>query len=274
MASKARYLTLNLAVTAILSASPALHASYPVTNLVRQERTLVARQTGVAAQDYKASWATSQSANMVALWYTNFSATAQIRVRIYSDSAWTTNIYDSGTVNARAYTGISANAQQNSDEFRIFNNCALYFAAVTTMKSITITITDASNASGAPEFSHLFIGKYTEFAQQFTWGGMPFQPVNATVNERADDESITSDKGGNHVHYELQHDELQDADIEDLTTLLTEAGGDRLIWLTLYPGDGNALEMRNQHAGKILSTTGIDAYLYGTGRTRIVFESN
>ena len=271
----ARYLTLNLALAAVLSVSPALASGYPVTELQLQDRTRVMRTTSGAAQQIKLSWSTDQTINMVALWYTNVSTSgATIRVQRFSDSAFTTSIADTGTVNAFPYSGISANAQTNSDEFRVYKNISQYLSTLTNVRSMIITITDTSNVFGYFEASHLFVGKYVEFAQQFTWGGMKFRPANTTINERADDVSIISDKGGNYVVLELNHDEVQEADWEELATLLSEAAGDRLIWMSLYPGDGTSKEMRNQHAGKIMAASGIDAYLYKTHRASMTFESN
>ena len=269
-----RYLTLNLALTATLSASPAVLATFPQANMARQERTLVCRTLDGSIQQLKYSWSTNQSINMAALWYHNLTSASTWRVQIYSDSAFTTQIYDSGTVNAFGYTGISANAQQTSDEFRIFKSSAIYFALLTTAKSMVISVTDTGNASGYMEFSHAFVGKYAELSSQPAWGGATAQVVNTTINERSDDMSNISDKGGAFIKIEINHDFLLAADREDLETAMAEVGRDKLIWVSIYPGDGTAIEMRHQHAVKIADSSPLDAYQFGTLKVRLMLDGN
>lgn len=270
---RARYCALNLALTAILTVSPAVNASYPIENTIRQERTLLCRATSVATQEYRASWSANQSANFVALWLHNFSATATIRVQVYSDSAFTTPIADSGTVNAYAFTGWSPTVQHDGDEHRIFKMCTVYFAAVTTMRSIKITVIDTNNVFGWPEFSHLFIGKYVEFTHGYGYGGAPLTVMNATVNERGDDGSPSSDKGANWVRLDLSHDEIDEAlDWEELIAAVTQAGGDGVIFISVFPTLGTSYEARYQHLTKTMAQSAFDPYLFQTTRTRMVLE--
>lgn len=270
---RARYCALNLALTAILTASPALNASYPIDNAIRPERTLLCRATSTATQEYRGSWSTNQSANFAALWLHNLSATATIRVQVYSDSAFTTQIADSGTINAYAFTGWSPTVQHDGDEHRIFKMCTVYFTPVTTMRSIKITVIDTNNVFGWAEFAHLFIGKYIEFTHQYGYGGAPLTVMNATVNERGDDCSPISDKGGNWARLDLSHDEIDEAlDWEELIAAVTQAGGDGVIFMSVFPTLGNTFEARYQHLTKQMAPSPFDPYLYQTTRTRLALE--
>jgi hypothetical protein len=74
------------------------NATYPESNLLSLPLSKVARTTDATSANtiIKGSAAVSKRVGIVALARHNFSSTAKIRFRAYSDSAWTTQIYDSG----------------------------------------------------------------------------------------------------------------------------------------------------------------------------------
>lgn len=159
----------NAADSATLSVSPAENSSWPVANLKSTLRGEWLRTSGVSAQQVRATWAANVSIAAVALCHHNLTAAATWRVRLYSDAAYTTQVYDSGTVTAYDATEMSALDAIGDDSFREYKNSVLWFSA-TTARSMTIDLTDGSNADGYLQAARLFAGGYTELTRNFNWG--------------------------------------------------------------------------------------------------------
>ena len=127
------------------------------------------RTSGISAQQLRATWAANVSIAAVALCHHNLTASATWRVRLYSDAAFTTQVYDSGTVTAYDATEMTALDAIGDASFTEYKNSVLWFSA-TTARSMTIDLTDGSNGDGFLQAARLFAGPYTELARNFNWG--------------------------------------------------------------------------------------------------------
>lgn len=100
-----RILPVNWADTATLSVSPAAVTTLPVTNLQSNVRDRVWRSTSLAQQVITGHWSGGgYPCSAWGMWPGNM-AGSTIRVQLYSDTAWSVQVYDSGTLDFFTYTG-------------------------------------------------------------------------------------------------------------------------------------------------------------------------
>lgn len=156
---------LNRADSATLTASPAAASNAPVTYLQNGSRGHVFAAAAVGAQEIRATWGgTAYTLGCVHLDRTNLADGDTWRVQYYSDVAWTTQVYDSGTV-APFAAGMFADWD--------FSNAELLTTITASVKSVKITVTSAAVFQAA----RVFIGPYTTAAYNpkmgaaIGWGG-------------------------------------------------------------------------------------------------------
>lgn len=191
---------------ATLTASPAAEATLPVTNLQLPARARVWCSTSDAQQVIYITWnGTGYYLNFVNLLRHNLESGATWRVQIYSDEAWTTQVYDSGTVDACDYAtlgdldwGVDELGASVFDGFlgQLFS--LLYFTRVLAL-SVKITLNNVGNSAGYLQASYLFGGDATEFTynadrEALAWrrtnnelessdGGTPRTPAGVAYRE-------------------------------------------------------------------------------------------
>lgn len=230
-----------------ITASPALVTTLPETNLQNKDRNKTARSTSTASQDIKLSWATAQTLNMVALCFHNFTTAAQIRVRTYSDAAFTTLITDNAAANCFAYSGLSAAVVNTDYDFRIYKNSARFITAETTCKSMIITITDAANPDGYFDIARLYVGQYFEFAYMLGQGDLVLTEAEMSGMVANFSGGPTTDKAAKYRVGRLQHKWMtMAADYPEVRHIANHFGLTNDFFYTSYPGDGTLLELYDQ----------------------------
>ncbi len=246
MKEKPRWLIRNLIDTAGVSASPALLAGLPETNVQKLPRSLTARGTSLATQDFKYSWAADQTFTMVGETWTNFTTAAQRRVIIYPNADWTgTPTYDPGAINCWAYTGLSSFFSATDPEARIRKNGAQYFTAAVG-KSMIVRYTDAANPDGFMEISRQFAGAYFEFERGFALASGAMTPGTLSSKLRLGDGSQSANKGENFFNMPLSAGLISDVDWPTVLFAADYLGIDRDSFFSMYPGDGTFKEMYHQ----------------------------
>lgn len=269
-----RFLFRNLvnADNVTVTASPALVTTLPEANLQKQERNKTARSTSTASQDFKFSWATAQTVNMIALRRHNLTAAAQLAAPTYSDTAWTTAIDTNAAANCFAYTGFDANDVLTEDDFRLLKNSGRYLTSRANVQSMKATVTDASNPDGYFDVSRIFIGKYFEMAYQIPYSGAPLVMDDAGTQSRMDDGSLVTDKRYKMRKLEINQDYCTTADWAALEAGIRYAGKDKDIWISVFPGDGTHLECYYQGAFKFTSMPQFDLNRPTLAGVRMMFE--
>ena len=259
----------NLADTATVTANPALLTTLPESNLQRQERYKTARTTSTASQEYKFSWSSAQTINMIAMRLHNLTAAAQLAAPTYSDSAFTTAIDANAAANCFAYPGFDANDVLTEADFRLLKNSFRYLTSRSTVQSLKATVTDASNPDGYFDISRFFIGKYHQFAYQVGHGGAPLTLEDFSTQERAHDGSLISDKGAKARRLELSHDFMPAADWAALLAGLRFVGKDKDIAVSMFAEDGTYLEPYWHGLFKVAEPSAFDLHRYGLAQQRI-----
>lgn len=104
-----KILPTNFFDEATISVTPAAVSTLPVTNLQSNTRDRVWRSTSLAPQVVSGTWSSNaRPVNCWGLWPGLGEASligSQVRVQLYSDSAYTTQVYDSGTIDFFPFTG-------------------------------------------------------------------------------------------------------------------------------------------------------------------------
>ena len=142
---------LNRFDSATLTVSPSLASGSLATYLQNDARGDVLLAAAAGSQVINATWGgTGYTLGQIALWRHNLLYSDTIRLQLYSDAAWTTQVYDS-TALAAGVTGI-----MDAEGWVKFTN--RYFTPQTNVKSAKITV----SATSALSLSRVFLGPYTE----------------------------------------------------------------------------------------------------------------
>lgn len=157
---------INCADSATLTANPAALATKPITYLQNDARGYLFGAAAPGSQEIKGTWSgTAYTVGHIKLDRTNLVDGDTWRVQLYSDTAWTTGVYDSGVV-APFAAGLFSTWSYSFAE--------LWLASQTTgVKSFKITVVSAS----AFQASKLYVGPYTtaqwnpKYGMSMNWEG-------------------------------------------------------------------------------------------------------
>lgn len=174
---------INRADSATLTADPVALSTAPVTFLQSDRRGYIFSATSSAAQQIKGQWGgTAYPISYVRLDRTNMVNGDTWRIQLYSDAAWTTQVYDSGTI--APFTTEFADWS--------FSFAEKWFTEVTGVKSFKITVTAATTLTAY----RLFVGPSTTVTYDPNYGMTPSW-VDNDENERTEGGSETTNQKSN-----------------------------------------------------------------------------
>lgn len=228
---------LNRADSATLTASPAAASTAPVTYLQNDSRTYKMQAAAVGAQDIKGEWGgTAYTVGCVRLDRTNLADGDTWRIQLYSDAAWTTGVYDSGTI-----------APFTTDLFDdwSYSVAEKFFTAVAGVKSFKITVTSAA----VFQASRLFVGPYTTAQYNPVYGLQLGWSTNSTQTRRGSGTLGTSTRSQwrTMVFDMLARD---DAQRNIWMEIARYCGNTKTVWVSVFPGLGTARERDHSMFGK------------------------
>jgi hypothetical protein len=227
-------------------------AGYPASNLALPTREDRFRTTDAASgREILGTLAANGRANFVALWRHNLTASATWRVRLWSNANWTGGpLYDSGTVTAfdSALLDSLAVAEGLSAENVLgLKMSVLYFSLQTTVRSWTVTLNDTTNPAGYIEAPRLWVGEYLTPTTTNIAKGVSMAWDEETDQVRAASGTLRSiSRVGPFRRFRFALPLFEAADRKILSGIARHAGRRRDCFLSLYPGDGTALELENQ----------------------------
>lgn len=245
----------NLADTAsTLSASTAA-AGMPAGNLLTDAKTRAHRSTGTSV-GYTLTWSSVQTVGAAALPACNLTSSATIQVRLFSDTACTVLLADSGAyaacpdwtpklwnwsqplnVNAFAYGGAAKTVVWLPTQ-------------PATVRGCKIDLVDTSNPAGYIDCARLVVGPYWEPAYNADFGA-EFTLVDTTTNERNAAGDLLADAGTVNEMASLSLSWMTPADRTALMALVRNVGTRRNFLLSLFPASPpSALEREHLIYGK------------------------
>lgn len=160
------------------------------SNLLVDVKSLVHRATGTSVT-YTATWTTPETVGVVALPFCNWSPSATLRVRVYSDTLGTALVYDSGIKTAcpapsAVLPGFTA-AQAASAYAYGGGACAVSWFSPVTCGKLVLDVADAGNLQGYVEASRLVASAW--------WSPTYDMDVGATLTLASSSTQARSDGG-------------------------------------------------------------------------------
>lgn len=266
----------NLIDGATLSASSTA-GSLTVANLKTDQKGLVWRSVGTTAT-ITAIWANSQTLNAVVLPFCNLSNTSTIRVRVFSDTAGTSVVLDTGTINAGAYTpqdvwggfgtnysGVAAYSFGGGSYGRAWFNTA-------TGRRIDVTITDSANPQGYIELSRLVVGAYWSPTYNTSFG-IQLGFLDTSEQVRTESGNLITQNGTVHKTMTFDLSWLIEKERVKMLSILRGNGLRKPLFVSVFPQDSSIEKEQNyQIYGKLNSLNDITHPIYTVYSTSISIE--
>lgn len=278
MTANVRIITPNDGDSAALTASPALTASLPVTNLQDPSRARTARTTSAAYQFIKGTWSEAKVISACALVRHNLTSVGTWRLKLYSDAAWTENIYDSLPILAAPPKALG-DLEWGVDPLgaSLFTGWALAFSVMwftpRAPRSFIIEIDDTMNPAGYLEASRLFIGRYLEPVSNFDWG-IRLSWKEDTTQERTEGGTLRSDGFDPYRRMAFRLGWLEPTDRPKFMEWARKDGLRHDVFISAYPEEATALERDHSMAAKLIASPEIERRHVNTfGSEYIVEES-
>ena len=208
-------------------------------NLQNDFKGQVHRSTSTSVT-YTLTWTAGETVGGVALPATNLSASATIRVRLYSDTGGTTQIADSGTVYACPGLNLgllnwSLPLNGNAFAFGGASKSAVWFSSHYFARRCVIDLVDTGNPAGYIDNARLVVGSYWEPAINAGYG-VEANVVDRTSNRRNDAGDNLSDLGTKHDTLSLKLGNVGETDRARLMQIMRNAGAARNVFVSLLPG--------------------------------------
>lgn len=242
--SNLRLIVVNQGDIATLSASPAVAANLPVSNLQLAPRARAMRTTGVADQKVLGDLASGQVADGFSLARHNLSSVATVKLRLFDAAGQTgTLVYDSGDVKVSEpiaagvfRAGVDPWGDNESDYDVIFTH---WFSAVA-YRSFEITIKDPLNPDGYFQVGRMFLGLSLSPSVNYAYGAK-LAWVEDTKQERTAGGSLRSEGSEGYRRFDIDLNHLNKADREVFASAFRRVGKRQDILIAGYPEEPGAL---------------------------------
>lgn len=249
----------NALAAADLTVSPAAVSTLPVTNLQIPARSPKWRSTSAAEQVISFDWnGSGYYLNFLMIRIFNLEPAATIRVQLYSDAAWTTEVYDSGAVEAydadtlgELDFGVDALGSSVFDGFLTQKHFLIYFAEVLALSG-KITVNDTGNSDGYVEASYAFAGKYTEFTYNAERETAGWKPTNSGELDTSDGGTPWSHAGVAYREMTLELPLISADQRPTFMDMMRYAADGAPIFAALYPEAGGEKERDYTGLWKVL----------------------
>ena len=259
MPANLRILAPNAFDTATLSASPAMVATLPVTNLQDTMRARVARTVGLPAPQFiRGNFAATQTLSGFVLWRHNLTVAGSLRLKVWDGLNQTgTLLYDSGSINLGVVVGWGE-FTWGIDPWGAgaFSSWAVsyyvqWFAPVQGALSFEIQISDPANTAGYMEVGRVFLGAYFEPTTNFEYG-VDLSWEEDTEQERTEGGSLRSDNREPWRLLRLDLNEITEGERATLMEILRINGKRNEVFVSCFPSFGGNKERDYQFAAKIV----------------------
>jgi hypothetical protein len=211
------------------------------SNMLLDVKSAVHRATGTSVT-YTATWAATETLACVAIPFCNLSPTATMRVRIYSDTAGTTLVFDSTALpacpaSAVVLRGWTALASSMAYAYGGGVYARAWFAAIG-CRCLVVDISDASNLAGFVEASRMVAGNYWSPSVNADIGAqLLFDDRSAHVRSDAGD--LLTDVGPRMRKLTLNLSYLPASDRTTAAGIFRANGMGTPMLVSVFPGDAD-----------------------------------
>lgn len=233
----------NVASSATLTASTTA-GTLAASNMLTDVKSAVHRSIGTSVT-YTMTWSLAQTVGGVALPATNLTSSATIRVQLYSDTAGTTQIADSGTVSACPSSqlglfGWGSNINANAFAHGGASKTAVWFSTqLSTVRRCVITLVDTSNPAGYIDCARLVVGPYWEAPYNPKYGATAGTQDLTKVERSGSGDQLTV-RGPQYQTMSLDLSLLNEAKRAELAKIIRSVGSFRSVFFSLMPGSSTA----------------------------------
>lgn len=233
---------------ATLTATTAV-ATLPASNMQNDYKGKICRSTSTTVV-YNLTWSANQTIGGVVLPCTNLSSTATILVQAFSGVGFTGQL-NSGAVAISAcpntslqewvnqgYTGQQLNA--NLFPYGGLSKTSWWFSQqYTTVRSLTITLTDTNNPAGYIDCSRIICGPYWTPTYNADRSGLDINIVDSTTVSRTDNGDLLAEQGFVYDELSFNLGVLADQDRNTLVDIMRTDGISRNILVSVFPDGTN-----------------------------------
>jgi hypothetical protein len=262
-----RIVPYNFHDDATLTADPVAADKFPVTNSQTTARDQVFRSTGLDDQVIKGTYSgDGRRANAFAFFRHNAHA-GTVRLQLYSDDAWTTQVYDSTAITADTFGafdslgdfdwGFDFLGSAADDPLALESPFILYFDT-TEFLSYEITFSGFASGLGCLEVGRIWLGKYFESAINPAYG-VALGVGENTSRVRTHGGSNRTTQGARWRTFAIDLNYMDEADRPIWLDIMQKLQTSRDFVLSLFPGAGGRQERDYLLNGKF---TTLDAIYY------------
>ncbi len=216
----------------------------------------IPHRSSATSVTYTLTWTDGVSIGGVALPATNLSAAATMRVRLYSNTACTALLQDTGA--NIACPGLSAvpwtwNGVYNCNAFAYgaLSKAVAWFAANQAgVKGMKIDLSDATNAAGYIDCSRIVAGPWWSPTWNAEYDGLAPGIVDDSTNTRTEAGDLSTDRAPVHEELPLSLPILDESERSYLAQIMRANGIWKPVFLSLMPADGTAAEQDFMIYGK------------------------
>jgi hypothetical protein len=233
----------------------------PVANLHTNNKYEVWRSAStVLSVTFTATYFTAETVSCVAFPYCNFSSTATMRVRLYSDTACTVLLRDSGVVLCSEGAGgkvAGLTALQSASAYSYGGGAAacVWLLPTVNVLGIKIDVVDSANLQGYLEAARIVIGDYFSPIYNAEYG-VNVTYEDTTANFRTDAGNLLSDIGTKHKVLSLNLSFMQPTDKAGLWKLVNYCGKSQPVFISVLCGHPDkSLEQSLTVYGKFTSAS-------------------
>lgn len=224
---------------ATLTTSVATASGFFVTDTQNYNRSKVWRAGSTAGQDIKGTLAAAVSANGFMIFLHNC-AGSNVRLQLFSDAAWTTQVYDS---TALPFINVTADSSydwglSNVDPLKARAPYFLYFTE-TVFQSYTISL--STNVNGPWQMCRIWLGKYFESLFNPTFGATLGIVSNSDVG-RTRGGSYRASPGEKWRTFNGEFDAMPESERAVWIDIMQYCGRNKDMVISLFPGNGTRME--------------------------------
>lgn len=210
------------------------------SNMQTDIKGQVHRSTGTSVS-YTLTWPGGETVGALGLPATNLTADATARMRLYSDTACTALLADSGTQyacpgNTLELWDWSEPLNANAFAYGGASKTGLWLASHYFAKGCIIDLADPGNPAGYIDCARLVVGRYRSPVWNASYGAEVDMP-DTSVNVRNQAGDNQSDLGIRFDRMTLDLKLMPEADRAWLMSIIRSAGVSRNIFLSLLPND-------------------------------------
>jgi len=236
---------------ATLTTSAAPATGYAVTETQNSTRGRTWRTTSNAGQSISGTLAASRTVSSFFM-FLHTAHGGNVRLQLYSDAAWVTQVYDSTAVAAIPYTTDEAYvwSKGSADPFKTESPYWLYFTAIACQSYIiTFSATPTATYWSA---SRLFLGKYFEAAVNPDYG-LQLGYADITDRNRTQGGSLRTNVGAIWRTLSMDLNGINENERGTWMQIMRQAGTGRDVVASAFPGDGTSRERDHTINGKLVS---------------------